>query len=339
MKTHLVRALFALAFSAMPVPAVANDTAWGGTPGNLFPIQTTDVAMVEEHVVLRLNSATWSWDVRVEFTFKNVSAKDVKVRMGFPFGVLENKDETPYATPKGVKDVENNDPMVWDFTTTVGGKAVKYKRENVKLNAKHPDLYYEWAYVWPMTFKAGEEVKVVNRYRQGITEDSSGHVMPYYVLKTGSMWHGGKIGRSRIEIIGDESVVPCAPDDAPAVVPKGAQLERAEAGPVLRWDLKDFAPTEDVEGCFRRRQHIRNLTFYELEDTKLETLSADQLRILRNTVFALHGYTFKDPKLAAHFEAMPWYYPRKSFQNGDLTQEEVAFVKAVQAEERRRKKK
>jgi hypothetical protein len=319
-----------------PAAALANDTAWGGTPGNLFPIQTAEVAMVEEHVELRQNTPKNSWDVKVVFSFKNVSDKPVKLNMGFPFHVIDNIEDTPTSTPLGTKDLKNNDPMVWDFTTTVAGKKVKFKKEKVTLNKEHPELYYEWAYVWPMEFKPGETIEVVNTYRQGITADSSGHIMPYYVLRTGGMWHGGKIGRSRIDIVGDHGSLPCEEGTMP-IKPDGHKLERNPAGPILRWDLKDFAPNSDVEGCFRSRQHIRNLEFYTLTDLPLDKMSAAELRIVRNHVFALHGYTFKDKDLQAHFEKMWWYYPNKAFKNSDLSAEERAFVNEVKALETKKK--
>lgn len=333
----VARLVFCLALSLFtPAAALANDTAWGGTPGNLFPIQTAEVAMVEEHVELRQNTPKNSWDVKVVFSFKNVSDKPVKLNMGFPFHVIDNIEDTPTSTPLGTKDLKNNDPMVWDFTTTVAGKKVKFKKEKVTLNKEHPELYYEWAYVWPMEFKPGETIEVVNTYRQGITADSSGHIMPYYVLRTGGMWHGGKIGRSRIDIVGDHGSLPCEEGTMP-IKPEGHKLERNPAGPILRWDLKDFAPNSDVEGCFRSRQHIRNLEFYTLTDLPLDKMSAAELRIVRNHVFALHGYTFKDKDLQAHFEKMWWYYPNKAFKNSDLSAEERAFVNEVKALETKKK--
>lgn len=320
----------------LPTVASANDTAWGGTPGNLFPIQTSEVQMVEEHVILQQNSKENSWDVSVEFSFKNISDKPVELVMGFPFYVVD--EESDFAQPKGSKPLKANDPVVWNFSNTVDGVSTKFKKQEVKLNEKHPDLYYQWAYVWPMKFKAGQTIKVVNKFRQGITADSSGHIIPNYILMTGGMWHGGKIGRSQIDILGDEGSIPCGPGDG-VITPPGYRWDKTEAGPALRWDLKDFAPKTDVEGCFLSRNHFRNMKMYELEETKLESLSLAELRVLRNTVFALHGYTFKDADLQKHFEKESYYYPRKSFKQSDLSKEEKAFVNKVLAREKALKKK
>ncbi len=320
----------------VPALASANDTAWGGTPGNLFPIQTTEVQMVEEHVILQQNSKQNSWDISVEFSFKNTSDKPVELTMGFPFYVVE--EETELAQPKGSKELKPNDPVVWNFSNTVDGVSTKFKKQEVKLNEKHPDLYYKWAYVWPMKFKAGQTIKVVNKYRQGITADSSGHIIPNYILMTGGMWKGGKIGRSQIDILGDDDAIPCGSGDG-VITPPGSRLDKTDSGPALRWDLKDFAPKTDVEGCFLSRNHFRMMEFSGLEQTNLEGMSAADLRVMRNTVFALHGYTFKDADLQKHFEKQRYYYPRKSFKQSDLSKEEKAFVNMILAREKALKKK
>ena len=313
-------------------PAWANDTAWGGTPGDLFPIQTSDVAMVEEHIVMRQNSKDWAWEVRVEFTFKNVGKKPVEITMGFPFYTYD--PESPSTQPKGTKDVKENDPMVWDFTTQVDGKSVRYEKQAVKANPAFPELHYKWAYVWPTKFEPGQTIKVANSYRQGITQDSSGYIWPTYILRTGGMWHGGKIGRSHIEIFGDSESLPCQDEGFFKITPEKGNLKRKPEGPKWEWDLKDHKPTTDVEACFRSRDHIRNVMFYELEDTDYSKMSVAELRILRNTVFAFHGYEFKSDDLKKHFAKQWYYYPNKKFRNSDLTEEERAFVKAVQARER-----
>ncbi len=319
----------------VPTLASANDTAWGGTSGNLFPIQTSEVEMVEEHVILQQNSKQNSWDVSVEFSFKNTSDKIVELTMGFPF--YANDEEGDLAQPVGTKPVKANDPLVWDFSTTVDGVSTKFKKQEVKLNEKKPDLHYKWAYVWPVKFKPGQTIKVVNTYRQGLTASAGGEFFINYTLMTGGMWKGGKIGRSQIDVIGDETSLPCGSEYG-EITPAGSRLERNEAGPTLRWDLKNFAPKTDVRACFMSRNTYRNMKFSDLQDTKLEGLNAADLRVLRNTVFALHGYSFKSPDLQKHFAKQSYYYPRKNFKNSDLNQEERAFVKLVLAREKALKK-
>lgn len=74
----------------------------------------------------------------------------------------------------------------------------------------------------------------------------------------------------------------------------------------------------------------------------------EDLRILRNEIFAKHGRVFKDPKLQKYFEAQPWYKADPTFTDENAknilsenefknitsikSQEEVAFSKFVMVE-------
>lgn len=52
-----------------------------------------------------------------------------------------------------------------------------------------------------------------------------------------------------------------------------------------------------------------NLNTEVLAEDAVEGLFAEDLRILRNEIFARHGYVFKDKKLQQEFTALDWYKP------------------------------
>ncbi len=316
-------------------PVLANDAAFGGSGANLMPLKNTDVAMVHEKIVMQAEGEGTAWDVRVTFTFKNTSNKPVELTMGFPFPVHEEESEVN--PPKGEKAPKLNAPLVWKFTTQVRGKKVKPKRVKIEHNEKL-GLYYGFAYVWPVKFKPGEEIKVVNTYRTGVTVTSVGTSHGDYVLKTGALWKGGKIGRSEIEVHGPKRHVPCYDDRYGATtVPSGAKATKnADGTTTFRWDLRDFAPTDDLSVCYLDLQANRHMEFYQLQDLDLSKLNKTELRIARNTVFALHGYKFKSKDLAAHFAKKPWYVVNPKFKNSDLSADERDFVKEVSALERKK---
>jgi hypothetical protein len=74
----------------------------------------------------------------------------------------------------------------------------------------------------------------------------------------------------------------------------------------------------------------------------------EDLRVLRNEIFAKHGRVFKDPKLQKYFEAQAWYKRDPTFTDDKVkdvlsefefknitsikTQEEVAMSKFVMVE-------
>jgi hypothetical protein len=74
----------------------------------------------------------------------------------------------------------------------------------------------------------------------------------------------------------------------------------------------------------------------------LEQLSLVELRLLRNTIYARHGYSFKDEAIQAHFWNLPWYQrirrrmerAKRGFDPTAITRAERRFVARVRARER-----
>jgi len=50
----------------------------------------------------------------------------------------------------------------------------------------------------------------------------------------------------------------------------------------------------------------------------LENLSADELRILRNTLYAMRGYIFNDPTPNDHFNRPYWHFPNPNIALTDI---------------------
>jgi hypothetical protein len=73
-----------------------------------------------------------------------------------------------------------------------------------------------------------------------------------------------------------------------------------------------------------------------LTDSLLRGLNLYELRILRNEVYARHGRRFETPWLRDYFKNEPWYAPRREFTIAELSENEKANVKVIQAVEARR---
>jgi hypothetical protein len=71
----------------------------------------------------------------------------------------------------------------------------------------------------------------------------------------------------------------------------------------------------------------------------LTTCSAAELRLLRNAIFARHGYRFRSPELRAHFSGFDWYRPSaaatEKLRRGEgLSAVERANIKRIKRAER-----
>jgi hypothetical protein len=71
-------------------------------------------------------------------------------------------------------------------------------------------------------------------------------------------------------------------------------------------------------------------------ESDLNPLSFDELRRLRNTVYARHGRTFNTPELQSYFESRPWYRASYDYSDADLTQTDRANINLIQSVENSR---
>ncbi|MEW6426934.1 MAG: TolC family protein [Thermodesulfobacteriota bacterium] len=68
-----------------------------------------------------------------------------------------------------------------------------------------------------------------------------------------------------------------------------------------------------------------------LGEEDLAGMTGSELRILRNEIFARHGYIFSNPEVAEYFNGQPWYSPRSRdvyAQLRPVERDNLAFVKA-----------
>jgi len=70
----------------------------------------------------------------------------------------------------------------------------------------------------------------------------------------------------------------------------------------------------------------------------LQTFTAEELRIMRNTLFAMHGLVFNDNALNEHFNGQFWYFPNPNLSPADIVFDaaEQRILQYIIAEERRR---
>jgi hypothetical protein len=96
-------------------------------------------------------------------------------------------------------------------------------------------------------------------------------------------------------------------------------------------------PTElkNVELLQAQENKLREwLATTEINDEFLGPLFAEDLRVLRNEMYARHGRVFKDAKLQKYFAAQSWYKPNPDFKDDQLSEIEVKnLAKIREAEE------
>jgi hypothetical protein len=86
---------------------------------------------------------------------------------------------------------------------------------------------------------------------------------------------------------------------------------------------------EVTSSLARAEQKIVSGSTLTRED--LAALSPDELRVLRNVVFARYGRTFQDEELREYFAGRPWYKPRADFSEKMLTAGDRANAELIKA--------
>lgn len=70
-----------------------------------------------------------------------------------------------------------------------------------------------------------------------------------------------------------------------------------------------------------------------LSENSLDQMFTEDLRVLRNEIYARHGRIFKDAELQKYFEAQNWYQPNPEFTDESLTETEYKNLSAIREAE------
>lgn len=95
-----------------------------------------------------------------------------------------------------------------------------------------------------------------------------------------------------------------------------------------RTEEQNVATIEAYEARMRER-----LSTDPLSDETLGELFAEDLRVLRNEIYARHGRVFRDKNLQQYFETQAWYTPDPEFKDEMLSEVESENLKKIRAAE------
>ena len=101
------------------------------------------------------------------------------------------------------------------------------------------------------------------------------------------------------------------------VLGKEEDEESCEKGKKLR-TLKRIGWIDQTKGKQPGRYGFASTIL--LTPMNLSYFSANERRIMRNEIYARHGYIFKSPELQAYFTAQPWYKPVEGAGEAQLTE-------------------
>ncbi|MBI5216647.1 MAG: YARHG domain-containing protein [Ignavibacteriae bacterium] len=298
--------LFIFIFS---ITSYSDDSYLGSVGGNAFPMGRADsIQMIKENIYIQLfqNDS----HVKCQFWFYNSGSNDV-VSVGFPnFHINPGTSSNP----------------IRNFTCRVNGETVTDIGETKLQTSYRYDSTEEeenW-YTWIVEFKSKDTVFIENEY----DGDWSGTMCEQafvYTIGTGSSWAGPiKEGR----IVFDHSNLATTN----FVIKKSiwAQLKPEFFNDSTVYSFSNYLPkrNEEVDIWFHSYW-----SFSEETDTHpcpefYGTIeSIEQVRLMKNELFARHGYVFKDTSLSNYFAKQTWYKPNNEFEPNMLPNGEKQYVK------------
>lgn len=120
-----------------------------------------------------------------------------------------------------------------------------------------------------------------------------------------------------------------------------ARLTPADVDTIARIKAHENRTTLQPAGARRTKKPVPFEPLLEaarhgrpLKDADLQALDLRQLRLLRNTTYARHGYAFRAGDLKSHFAKQPWYRPDPAYTPNRLDATDTANVQRIKAREK-----
>lgn len=321
----MVLSLFGLAF--------ANDTYFYTSFGTLIPAQETDITVQMKSEVISIVLQPDYYEITVDFYFYN-DGNRVDLSVGFPYF------EAGYG----------GHGKIYDFRCWTNDELVEYR--TMILNRKFSNDNYngeklENAFTRSISFPGKTTTHTKVNYKSEYGRDTEGRIIKY-LYGTGSSW---KNDIGEITFILENNLSYSKPDgfDLPD---NSAIFERIADN---KWETHFYHIEPEYTDCITI--HTRNilddtgpkafpLYGWSFKDAKanekwLFWYTKPQLRIIRNTIYALHGYNFKSEDLKQLFNDWgknwyPKYEVNPNFSEADLSEIEKYNVKLILEEENKR---
>jgi hypothetical protein len=227
----------------------ADDTEFAGEGETVWPIESKEIEMVAETVLVQ--PAEIGWDADCIFILRN-TGESTEVQVGFP-------DQT-----KRSPGEESTQGTIENFRCFIDETQVQVEHKNSIQSPLDPEIEYPYAYVWIMSFKKGQTRKVINSFSFKGMFSSDGLNTLVYVLRTGSLWKG-TIKKGLIEF----NLGEIDPHFCSFIKPVGYVIKKNK----IRWTFSDFEPKEDVWiGYYRKLQSWANSVDKFIDSDSIEVL-------------------------------------------------------------------
>lgn len=356
----------ALLAVVLSIPLCANDGVYMSSGGAFYPIQETRISMQSEILSFKVRNRVAI--VNIQFEFFNPDSSPRTLLVGFQAPVPSGDLPDSVVRMSHISDfrvMQGGQLLPYQQKIAECASCELLDLSEMESLEYGPGVY---VYLFELTFQPG-----VTTINHSYNFKASGEIFTEqkynYILTTGSKWAGGKIGSLTVEfdlgenqyfyvddafgaeaewkIVGSGNISQPQSSD---YFYRDAKMIRILSGH-LQVSVSNHSPTENINfGIFSTRSFIcHTLNYEELEAGEVfaffdpyyrnalddPDVTSKELRLLRNTVFAQHGYAFKSEDLQVYFSQFPWYIPDPNLKMEDieLSEWEQEYVRKIQAME------
>jgi hypothetical protein len=345
--TKITLALF------LSISVFGNDGTYLTRGGVIYPTKESRISLEKEILSFTVQNRICSVDIL--FEFNNPDNADRKLLIGFQ-------------APSGGGDVDDdfvNMPQITDFRIIANEQILphtikKAECEDCELKDLNELQFYQgnsgvYVYLFEITFKPGTN-KINHSYSFPASSSVNFSQIYNYILTTGAKWAGGTIKNLTVQFDLGENKYFYVDNDVFGenanwlIVGSGKiankainfydvathRMVRILSGK-LQIDVKDFKPTKNIEFGLIGEELFYPIAFdgkYSIRHWELyddENYTKEELKILRNIIYAQYGYTFKNKELHDYFSQFEWYMPDPNLRMEQikLTEKERNFIDEI----------
>ena len=81
-----------------------------------------------------------------------------------------------------------------------------------------------------------------------------------------------------------------------------------------------YTPSPEPEPYFDDDSYIMSTDKRYITARELQYYSKDEVALIRNEIYARHGYIFKSEPYKSYFASKSWYYPNPGFSEADFSE-------------------
>lgn len=348
-----MRILSGLCIFFLSTFSMANDGVYTTSGSNIYPIKESHIKILSEQLSFKVRDQRT--DVFVKFKFLNPASETRRLKVGFqaPSSSGDVNDaicNTPQIS--GFKTQLENEFIAYNLYAAECETCELKDTSQIYFAQSNPGVF---VYLFDIEFKPGV-TEVSHSYSFPASSGNLVEEIYNYILTTGSKWAGGTIGDFELSIdMGENAyfyVSDIFGDSAEwSIIGTGkvTDLYATELGygspqrmvrtvdGFLRIKSSDFNPQSNLEFGVLRRSGFsswgtdKGSSSFEVRSVLLtypdnpsvldnDKLTPEDLRIIRNTIYAQKGYLFKNKELREYFSEFQWYMP-----DPNLKQESIEF--------------